>query len=212
MDQERRKNLYYIPGIISLTILPLLFIYFADKEINARTLGVIPIVLADTNLPKKFPEVFRDYKGTFPPKRNYIDIILTGNEKTDKIKLEFAQIKIGETLAKNDSINGLHFYFSDSSKYWTFVKAIDILRTEGAKTYMPLDNDLWFYHFPPDTTIENWICGTTYNTVVYEKETSWWTKTLSQINHYWQSSWQLIISFAAFLAATFIFRRQKNGR
>jgi len=211
MVKEKRKKLYYIPGIISLTVLPILFIYFADIEISSRTVGIIPIVVADTNLSKKFPDIFKDYKGTFPPKRNYVDIILTGDEATDKIKLDFAQVKIGETLAANDSINGLHFHFSDSSRYWTFIKAIDILRTEGAKTYMPLDNDLWFYHFPPDTTIENWICGTTYNTVVYEKETSWWTKILSQVTHCWQSSWQLIIAFAAFLTATFIFR-QKNGR
>jgi hypothetical protein len=212
MEKEKLKGLYYVPGIISLTILPILFIYFAHKEISARTVGIIPIVLADTNLPKKFPDVFKDYKGTFPPKRNYVDIILTGNDKTDKIKLDFAQVKIGETLAANDSINGLHFHFSDSSKYGTFVKAIDLLRAEGAKTYMPLDNDLWFYHFPPDTTTENWICGTTYNTVFYQNETSWWTKTLTQINHYWQSSWQLIISFTIFLTATFILWRQKNGR
>jgi hypothetical protein len=212
MVKEKGKKLYYIPGIISLTILPILFIYFADREISSRAVGVIPIVVADTNLPKKFPDVFKDYQGTFPPKRNYIDIILTGNDKTDKVKLDFARVRIGETLAANDSVNGLHFHFSDSSKYWTFVKAIDILRAEGAKTYMPLDNNLWFYHFPPDTTIEKWICGTTYNTVVYEKETSWWTKTLMRANNYWESSWQLIIGFVAFVAATFILWRQKNGR
>lgn len=212
MERERRKKVYYIPGMISLTILPILFIYFADREISFRTVGVIPIVVADTNLPKKYPDLFKDYKGTFPPNRKYVDIILTGNETTDKIKLDFAQVKIGEILTANDSTGGLHFHFSDSSEYWTFVKAVDILGATGAKTYMPLDNDLWFYHFPPDTTIENWICGTTYNTVIVEKEASWWTKTLTQANYYWKSSWQLIIAFATFLAATFILRRQKNGR
>lgn len=167
MEKEKRQKLYYVPGILSLTIIPLLFIYFADKEISARTVGVISIVVADTNLPKKFPDVFNDYEGTFPPKRRYVDIILTGNENIDKIKLEFARVKIRETLAANDSINGLHFHFSDGSKYSTFVKSIDILRAEGAKTYMPLDYELWFYHFPTDTTIESWICGTTYSNVVY---------------------------------------------
>ena len=212
MEKEKQKKLFYVPGIISLTILPFLFIYFADKELSAKTVGVIPIVIADTNLPKKFPEVFRNFKGTFPPKRDYVDIILTGDENADKVKLDFAQVKIRETLASNDSTKGLHFHFGDSSRYGTFVKAIDILRAEGAKTYMPLDNDIWFYHFPTDTTIKNWICGTTYNTVAYEKETSWWTRISSQVTYYWQGSWQLIIAYAVFLVSTFFIWRQKNGR
>lgn len=211
MEKEKREKLYYVPGIISLTILPFLFVYFADKEIRARTLGVIPIVVADTSLPKRFPDVFKDYESTFPPKRNYVNIAFTGNEMTDKVKLDFSQVNINEILASNDSTNGLHFHFGESSRYWAFVKAIDILKTEGANTYMPLDNDLWFYHFPPDTTVENWVCGTTYGTVVYDNETSWWTKTLRQAKHYWEISWQLIIAFFVFLIATYIWR-QKNGR
>jgi hypothetical protein len=121
MVKEKRKKIYYVSGIISLTILPILFIYFANREISSRTVGVIPIVVANTNLPKKFPDLFKDYKGAFPPNRHYVDIILTGNEKTDRAKLDFAQVKIRETLAANDSINGLHFHFSGSSRYWTFV-------------------------------------------------------------------------------------------
>jgi hypothetical protein len=200
MDKARRKRIYYIPGIISLAILPFIFILFADKEIKAKSLGVIPLVLADTNLPNKFPELFKDYKGTFPPKRNYSDIVFTGSEKSDKIKLDFSQIKIREILSANDSTNGIHFQFTDSSQYWTFVKSIDILRIEGAKTYMPLDKDLWFYHFPTDTTIVNWICGTTYSDIVYNKpKINWWTTTTDWAYDIWKTSWQIILSFAGFL-------------
>ena len=155
MNKAKRKKIYYIPGILSLIILPFIFIKFADREVKAKSLGVIPLFLADTNLPKKFPELFKDYKGTFPPERDYTDIVFTGNEKSDKTKLDFAQIKIREMLSIDDTTNGLHFQFSDNSQYGTFVKSIDILRIEGAKTYMPLDKDLWFYQFPKDTTIVN---------------------------------------------------------
>ena len=213
MDRVKREKIYYIPGIISLTILPFLFIHFADRELKEKSVGVIPLVLADTNLPKKFPQAFKDYKGTFPPKRNYIDITFTGNETDDRIKLDFAQIKVREILSANDPANGLHFHFGDNSRYWTFVKAIDILKTAGAKTYMPLDNDLWFYHFPPDTTVINWICGTTYSDVVYEKpKVSWWTKAVTWTSGILKSSWQIILGFIAFLFSIHILRRQKNGR
>ncbi len=210
MGKPRLKKIYYIPGIISSIILPSLFISFSHKEIKAKSLGVIPLFWTDANLPKKFPETF---KGEFPPKRHYTDIFFTGNKKTDKINLDFAQIKIREILSANDSLNGVHFQFGDSSQYWTFVKSIDILRTEGAKTYMPLDKDLWFYYLPPDTTIVNWICGTTYSDVVYERpKITWWTKATYWTNKAWKSSWQIILSFVGFLLSTFIIRLQKNGR
>ena len=213
MDKVRRKKIFYIPGIISLTILPFLFIYFANNEIQNKSLGVIPLFLADTNPPKKFPAVFEKYEGTFPPKRNYLNIRLTGNESDDRIKLSYAQIRIKEILSANDGANGLHFHFGDSSHYWTFVKAVDILRVAGAKTYMPLDNDLWFYHFPPDTTIKNWICGTTYSDVVYEEPTvSLWNKAREWTRHIWNNSWQIISSFIALLLSIVLLRRHKNGR
>jgi hypothetical protein len=45
---------------------------------------------------------------------------------------------------------GLHLYFDNSSRYGTFVQAIDILKMENAKTYMPIENDIWIYYLPPD--------------------------------------------------------------
>ena len=213
MDKPKGKKIYYILGIISLTLLPVIFIIFANKEIKERTLTVLPIVLADTNLPNKFPEIFKNFNHSFPPKRNYIDINLTGNNQNDKIKLDFAQIRIREIVSQNDSANGLHFKFGDSSQYWTFVKAVDILRFEKAKTYMPLDNDLWFYHFPPDTTSVNWICGTTYSDIVYiEPKISVWIKAAKWADNIWKSSWEIISAFITFLFLVLILRRQKNGR
>lgn len=213
MDRPKRKKIYYIPGIMSLTILPIAFILFTDKEIKQKRLTVLPIVLADTNLPKKFPESFKKFNGSFPPKRNYVDINLTGDNQNDKIKLDFAQIRIREILSQNDTTNGLHFKFGDSSQYWTFIKAVDILRFEKAKTYMPLDNDLWFYHFPPDTKVVSWICGTTYSDIVYiEPKVSWWTKVTKWTSDIWKSSWQLISAFIGFLLSILVLQRQKNGR
>ena len=136
-----------------------------------------------------------------------------GDNQNDKIKLDFAQIRIREILLQNDSTNGLHFRFGDSSQYWTFIKAVDILRFEKAKTYIPLDNDLWFFHFPPDTTIVSWICGTTYSDIVYiVPKVSWWTQAKKWTSDIWISSWQIILGFIAFLFSIFILGRQKNGR
>jgi hypothetical protein len=213
MDRTKQRKIYYIPGIISSTILPIAFIILASREIKERTLSGLPIVLADTNLPKRFPEIFKNFKNNFPPKRNYLDINLTGDNQNDKIKLDFAQIRVREILLQNDTANGLRFKFGNSSQYWTFVNAIDILRFEKAKTYMPLDNDLWFYHFTPDTTLVNWICGTTYSDIVYVKpKVSFWTKATKWTNDTWKSSREIVSAFMVFLFLFIMFKRQKNGR
>jgi hypothetical protein len=211
MYKAKRKKIYYIPGIISLVLVPLLFIHFADKVIKAKSLTVIRVFLADTDLFKKYPEGFKGYKGTYPPKRNYTEIFFTGNEKSNKIKLDFAQIKIREILSANDSTSGVHFHFTDKSPFGTFIKSLDILNIEDAHTYMTLDKDLWVYYFPPDTTYVPWICGTVYNDIVYEEpEISWWTKTKNWISAIWKSSWQIILSFAGFLFGVLMLKRQNR--
>lgn len=211
MEKVRRNKIYYVPGIISLIILPLLFISNAEKEMKEKSPGAIPLFLADINLPKKQPALFKAFNGAFPPKRDYLDLLLTGNNADDKIKLDFARIQISKILSANDGTKGLHFRFGDSSQYWTFVKAVDILRSTNAKTYMVLDKDLWFYHFPPDPTAVSWICGTTaYTDVVFEKpKRSWWTKALQSICVIWNSSWQLILGFITLLSTTIILRYKK---
>lgn len=98
MDRPKRKHIYYIAGIISLTILPIAFIFFADIEIKKRTLTVLPILLEDKNLSKKFPKIFKKF--SFPPKRKYNDMNFNGDNQKDKIKLDFAQIRMAKFFYK----------------------------------------------------------------------------------------------------------------
>ena len=154
MDKSKRLGKFYVPGIISLTLLPLIFFSFANKEIKRRTLTILPIFIADTNLLKTYLP-FLESNRPFLPTRKYADINFTGNIDIDKIKLSFAQIRINEILSQNDSISGLHFKFGDNSQYGTFVNTIDILRFEKAKTYIALENNLWFLYVPPDTTVHH---------------------------------------------------------
>ncbi|MBE7171954.1 MAG: hypothetical protein INR73_15305 [Williamsia sp.] len=212
MKRAKRQKIYYIPGAIALAVLSTLFIHLANKELHRKSIGVIPLFVADKDLPEKYPEMFKKNKGALFPKRNFTDIFLTGNTKWDKIKLDFARIRIREVLSANDSLNGIHFQFGGNSRYWSFLKAVDILRTEGAKRYVPLDKDLWFFHVPPDTTIKDMACGTSYYATVYNEEeyTPWWSKTLNVVIHVWGSSWEIISAFIAFLMSILAIKRQKT--
>jgi hypothetical protein len=200
---------FYIPGIISLAIIPFIFYYYSHTLLKTLHQGVIPVYWYDPELSKNNPEVF---SGEYPPKRNYIDITLTGNNQDDSIKLNFSQIRLRELLRSNDSLNGIHFQFGDSSQYWSFVRALDICRIEKAKTYMPYENSLWVYHIPPDTTIQTFVCGTSYTLI--KEEPSWFAISMENITAAWRSSWLLILGFVCFAGFSMgmMIIGKKNGR
>ena len=109
-----------------------------------------PLTLLVPQQSRKLP----DYKGHFPPIRDYIDINITGNNYNDKIKLEFAQIRIREILSENNTTSGIHFLFGDSTQYGKFLEVLNILLIERAKNYIPGNNDLWFFSFQMEATLD----------------------------------------------------------
>jgi hypothetical protein len=92
------------------------------------------------------------YFGLTPKiKRTYLTITFNESLTENSIKLAYAQLRIREILSNNDSINGIHFYFTDQAEYGTFVKLLDILILERAKHYVPNGNNLCFFYKPSST-------------------------------------------------------------
>ncbi|MDJ1500062.1 hypothetical protein [Xanthocytophaga agilis] len=148
------KRIYYVPGLISLLVLPFLLgkIYFHEKE--KQNQRVMNIFWWNPELYVKYPGfIFNPFK----IKRNYTHITLTGDYEIDKVKLDYSQIRIREIVQSKDSINGVFFHFSDTAKYWTFVRALDICKIENISDYAPYKNDLCVYYIPPDTLPP--LCG-----------------------------------------------------
>jgi hypothetical protein len=197
MIKDKAKQRFYIPGIISLTVLPFLFYYFGNNCLDSINKGVIQLFWYDPELPKKFPEMF---SGQYPPERSYVDISLTGNNNDDSIKLAFSQVRLREILSQQDSINGIHYQFGDSAQYWSFIKALDICYIEQAETFIPYENSLWVYHIPPDTTIQTFVCGTTYTDIT--PKPSWWTIIKERTCLIVKSSWMLVIGFLILLLSS----------
>jgi hypothetical protein len=151
MNSMKGRMIFYVPGMISLLMIPILMIYFIHNYIQSPAKYAIEICWADETLFKRYPEMF----GPLPPKRNYVNILLSGNNIENKQNLRSAQFKIRNILFKKDTLNGVHFEFNDSSEYWTLVKAIDICLIENAERYIPYKNHLWFFYAPrpvPDTS------------------------------------------------------------
>jgi len=209
MARVKNRKCFYIPGIISLTIVPFIFFFYSNRLKKALHQGVIPVFWYNPALSRNNPEVF---SGEYPPKRNYIDITLTGDNQSDSIKLNFSQIRLRELLSSNDSLNGIHFKFGDTSQYWSFIKALDICRIEKAKTYLPYESSIWVYHIPPDTTIQTFVCGS--SSTLIKHEPSWVSVLMENLAVAWRSSWLLIFGFVslAVFSIRMIMTGRNNGR
>jgi hypothetical protein len=149
------RKIYYVPGMISLIVLPILcYYYLLPFKKDER---VLEIVFAAKYNPAykhslRFDTSFLSNPQT---KRNYLDIRLNGNEKEDKIKLDFFRLRVREMIKSNDTVNGTHLLFVDSAKYGTFVQSLNICKKEGLMRYAPFENNLWVLQINDDkATIE----------------------------------------------------------
>jgi hypothetical protein len=143
---KRNPKIYYVPGMISLIILPL-WAYFYLNPFN-KIERCKEIVLCSKYDPNACGTIRFDTTFLSRPKtkRNYLTIKLTGNKPEDKIKLDFYRLRIRELLNENDSINGVHLLFLDSVKYSIFIKALDIIEEEGMVYYIVFENNLWCFY------------------------------------------------------------------
>ena len=144
---RRTNKLYFTPEMVCLLLLPLQLIHYVKEYENQiyRQERALSLFWLDSSLIKKHPG-FIDLPKI---KRTYLTITFNESLTENNIKLAYAQLRIREILSNNDSINGIHFQFTDQAEYGTFVKLLDILIMERAKHYVPNENDLWFFYKPP---------------------------------------------------------------
>lgn len=140
-QRRHLKHIYYRPGLISLIILPIICIWYLNKHIPIdKNIPRDQMVFIETCLPNNYNKLKRENR---MKNTQFIDFNLTGNDKTDRLLLDSAEIKIRELVASKDSTIGVHFYFSDKSKYWTLIKVIDIVNVEKAIAFNPYQNEIW---------------------------------------------------------------------
>jgi len=126
--------------IISLIIPAFRLVSFSFKE--PKTFGVLISNWPDPKNYVEEPEVW----GELPPKRNYIEVNLTGNISEDELKLTYSRQKMRDILLNKDSVTGIHYTFGSESYYKTFIRLLDICNIENARNYIPHNNNFWFFY------------------------------------------------------------------
>lgn len=134
----KKRKLFLLPGLAA-SVLLMIFMWNFLYVNHFRKLTLIIV-------PEKFPDWLPPIPYT--TFRNYHNIHYTGKDLQDNIKLEYARIRIAEIIQQNDTINGLHFTFSDSAKVNIFIHTLDVLKQENAQRYAIDRGEIWFYEEP----------------------------------------------------------------
>lgn len=190
-----------------------LFVFYSNKKKNPGNIFAIKTTWADANAFKKNKKWSKSPFGMTLPGRHYEEITFTGENRLDKIKLDFAHIRVKEILRRKDTLHGLHFRFEQDAEYWTFIKSIDILKFEGARHFWPVDREIWFFYLRPTLTRTD-VSGFLMECDNVENDTplaSCWSKFAKQVETHWRYAWEIILAFLCFLLSVWIIRRYNNG-
>jgi adenine specific DNA methylase Mod len=138
--RKHNRKIYYSAGLISIILLPALCVLHLKNNDAFIHYGVISYSVWDGKENEIGTEGIREFLNS----KKYKIVNLTGDNNSNKIKLDNAADKIKRMIVSKDSINGIKFHFSQKSQYWTYVRVLDILAIEKAKFYIPYKNDIWF--------------------------------------------------------------------
>ncbi len=144
---NKPKLLNFPTGIISLVALPIMCLWYLKEHKVFQKQSCLTIWWWNSGVSQYNKELLpnKDH-----PNREYTEIHLKGNDKEDKIKLDFAQLEIRDLKQTHSLKKGVHVYFDDTAKYWTFVRIFNICAIEKMNYFVPHKNNVWIYFL--DTT------------------------------------------------------------
>jgi len=133
-EREKRKKIFYVPGMISLIFIPLFCLYHFNKVDAFKVYGAIEL-----SLPNK--EDFEKYK--VETLRKYKVYKFSGNEFDDKKKLYEMRFYLKKLRSTKDTVNGIKLQYNSKTNYDTFIKTLDILAIEDPPTWGMFGNDIY---------------------------------------------------------------------
>lgn len=152
MHAGRYKKLYYVPGLISLLLVPLLFIPTAVEHTQKLKKRVLEVNAWHPSLAEHYPFPERDYK----------EIALTRDAEQNKTAIANTRVYIKQLYANEDTINGIRYNFQDAS-YGTYVSIVNSLKVDSTTYSAMYGNSIWVFNNPKPKEVEPpllLVCGT----------------------------------------------------
>jgi len=143
-DKKKNKRICYIPGILTLAILPIFFILQVFNY-TERTKGyVIPITI----IPDKSDNSFNSGYGIpkAPADRKYLLFDFKEDKVIDSLKLLFIENILRGMERGRDTTFGVKMVFNNSLKYRTVIGAINTCLKSNINTFFIKSDTLISYH------------------------------------------------------------------
>ncbi|MCP2029463.1 hypothetical protein L1276_004650 [Flavobacterium sp. HSC-32F16] len=132
--REKRKKIFYVPGMISLVLIPLVCIVYFYKTNAFKVYGAINLALPNKGDFEKYEvENLREYKV----------YKFSGNEFDDKKKLNEMRFYLRKLSNEKDTINGIKLQYNAKTNYDIFIKTLDVLAIENPPTWGMFGNNIY---------------------------------------------------------------------
>lgn len=159
MKLKTPAKLLYVPGMISLAMLPVLIVAFLNQRDDQRKQQVCVEIIWSREASDPPPNAGNDRHITPWPKRTWLRLEFTGDPATDRTKLEFSRLYLHDIVDNPDTEDGVHFVMNKTANYGAFVSILNMLLAEKISRYAVRDDGIWVTNFPP-LALNGWMRGT----------------------------------------------------
>lgn len=122
------KKIYYVPGLISAILIPILFWYYGNQRVHPQ------YSIIELGIPIKIrPDIPLEY--TFEPYRtwNYKKIIVHPNTVLKNQQYYISELK--SLQARNEKETGIEFILDDKNTYGDFIAIINLMHLSKQEVY-----------------------------------------------------------------------------
>lgn len=141
------KKIFYVPGLISAIVIPILVWFYGNQKYQEINLGVIDIGLpAKVHSTSSKEEKDRIYQNSFEPLRNwnYKEIIVKPNTARQNSDFYISEIK--KLQQRNQKETGLEFVINDENSYDDLISILnDMAITKHERYGLDLDKSGHFF-------------------------------------------------------------------
>ncbi|MCS3868841.1 hypothetical protein J3D55_001757 [Chryseobacterium ginsenosidimutans] len=192
------KKIYYVPGLISALLIPILFWYYGNQRVHPQytvvDLGIPPKLTKDT------------YKYSLEPLRNwnYKKIVVEPNTAVKNQQYYVSELK--KLQARNEKETGIEFVIGDKNNYPDFVALIDAMKLANQESYgvdVGKTDHFFAIHFYKDPNRIEKASDVIGGCIVYMDDFKEATLNLikpeTYINHVPNQTYYIIFGFLLFL-------------
>lgn len=145
-EREKRKRIFYVPGMISLVFIPLFCFYHFYKVDAFKDIRTIDVHFPEDSITKEYLQ---------SKKRNYQFFNFNNSENLEDKNLKNLQITLRKLNRVNDTINGVQIHLGNKMTYDVYIKILDVFMIEGISTYLKYNDDFFVLMLPKPKVNKN---------------------------------------------------------